>query len=118
MSDTTDAGVATGPRPLSPLGGWLLGRRARPTMSQDERDAVIGDLFIDASARAAYLWRFFVLLILSTLIATLALIASAEAASRTVGPLSCTMSPAGVARTRASPKPGAGPKGSDARASR
>ena len=79
MSDTTDADVATGPRPLSPLGSWLRGRRARPTMSQDERDAVIDDLFIDASARAAYLWRFFVLLILSTLIATLGLVADSVA---------------------------------------
>lgn len=60
MADTTDSGVAAEPRPLSPLGGWLRGRRSRPTMTQEERAAVVDDLFVDQSARVAYLWRFFI----------------------------------------------------------
>ncbi len=79
MADTTDSGVAAEPRPLSPLGGWVRGQRSRPTMTQEERAAVVDDLFVDQSARAAYLWRFFVLLILSTLIATLGLVADSVA---------------------------------------
>ncbi len=48
-------------------------------MTDQERAEVIDDLFIDEDARAPYLWRFFVLLLLSTLIAALGLVADSVA---------------------------------------
>ena len=48
-------------------------------MTQAERDDVVADLFVDPDNARAYLWRFFVLLLLSTLIATLGLVANSVA---------------------------------------
>ena len=81
MSDSTGADRSAGDaRSLSPLGSMLQTRRgAKRVMTEQERQQVVDDVFIDADARTAYLWRFFVLLILSTLIATLGLVANSVA---------------------------------------
>lgn len=66
-------------RALSPVGTILRGRSDRSPMSEEERQAVIDDLFVDEDARGPYLWRFYVLLVLSTLIAALGLVADSVA---------------------------------------
>lgn len=67
------------PPPLSAAGSLLRGREQRAGMTAEERQAVIDDLFVDDTARGAYLWRFYVLLVLATLIATLGLVADSVA---------------------------------------
>ena len=78
MTTTGEDGAAT-PTPLSPLGEFMRGQRPRTTMTDDDRAEVIADLFVDREHVRAYLSRFYVLLLLSTLIATLGLVADSVA---------------------------------------
>ena len=67
-------------RRLIPIGDWF--DRARPssrTLSDEDRAAVIGELFFEPEERTAYLWRFGVLIVLSTALAALGLIADSVA---------------------------------------
>jgi uncharacterized hydrophobic protein (TIGR00271 family) len=67
-------------RALTVLGDLL--RRSDPSrrvMSDEERAVVTGELFFDGEERRPYLWRFFILIVLSTLIAALGLVANSVA---------------------------------------
>ncbi len=66
--------------PLTFLGRFLL--KLNPVdrvMSDEERAAVTGELFFEEHERRLYLWRFFVLIVLSTLLAALGLVANSVA---------------------------------------
>lgn len=67
-------------RPLSPLGEMLSGMRpSRRLMSAEERTTVTHELFWEPQERGAHLARFFVLIILSTLLAAFGLAADSVA---------------------------------------
>ncbi len=65
---------------LAPIGEWI--DRARPSsrsLSEQDRKAVLDELFFEPEERAAYVWRFTVLILLSTALAALGLIANSVA---------------------------------------
>lgn len=77
MTDPTDFDTR---RPLSPLGELLGGfRPSERMMSEEERSMVTDELFFGPGERGAYLARFFVLIVLSTLLAAFGLAANSVA---------------------------------------
>lgn len=71
---------ATGARSLSPLGTILNALSAdERLMPEDAREAVTAELFFEPGERIAYLWRFFTLIVLSTLLAAFGLAADSVA---------------------------------------
>jgi uncharacterized hydrophobic protein (TIGR00271 family) len=66
-------------RTMTPLGAILGRPRRRGTMSQEDRQSVIDELFFEGREFTPFLWRFSVLILLSTLIATLGLVANSVA---------------------------------------
>lgn len=67
-------------RSLSPLGALMHPRSAEERlMSDDTRATVTGELFFEPEERIPYLWRFFILIVLSTLLAAFGLAADSVA---------------------------------------
>lgn len=67
-------------KPLSPIGELLDGfRPSERMMSEEERSMVTDELFFGPGERGAYLARFFVLIVLSTLLAAFGLAANSVA---------------------------------------
>jgi uncharacterized hydrophobic protein (TIGR00271 family) len=64
---------------LTPLGAMAGGSSHRSTMSEEDRQAVVDELFFEEREFTPFLWRFTVLIVLSTLIATLGLVANSVA---------------------------------------
>lgn len=64
---------------ITPLGAMTRGAARRGTMSEEDRRAVLDELFFEGREFGPFLWRFVVLIVLSTLIATLGLVANSVA---------------------------------------
>ncbi|MEA2057596.1 MAG: hypothetical protein U9O63_02650, partial [Actinomycetota bacterium] len=75
--DDPDVGVGTAT--LAPIESLWSKIRASEEWTDDERDAVLDDLFPDDDTRIPYLKRFISLIVLSTAIAAFGLIANSAA---------------------------------------